>query len=265
MKGLKTYFTYLHRNKLFTLVNVAGLGISLMFVLLIANMVVRQLTVGSDIKDIEHIYVLSNEEYSASNYLVGERLANRYPEMADWCAVNAEACNSGSYAVIENRKTSLEIYCVKDNFLRFFGYSLLSGNPEQALVDAHSIVLTESAARKLFGDEPAEGKMLRLSADKKDMYTVTGIIKDFDNSVIPYEVEAIVPFDYVDLCGQIEGASQHGYGESALYHIQCSKVHRLGFPTESAFHHIQRMVVRKQNSRYHSGQQGKQNNAYQID
>lgn len=109
MKGLKTYFTYLHRNKLFTLVNVAGLGISLMFVLLIANMVVRQLTVGSDIKDIEHIYVLSNEEYSASNYLVGERLANRYPEMADWCAVNAEACNSGSYAVIENRKTSLEI------------------------------------------------------------------------------------------------------------------------------------------------------------
>lgn len=198
MKGLKTYFTYLHRNKLFTLVNVAGLGISLMFVLLIANMVVRQLTVGSDIKDIEHIYVLSNEEYSASNYLVGERLANRYPEMADWCAVNAEACNSGSYAVIDNRKTSLEIYCVKDNFLRFFGYSLLSGNPEQALVDAHSIVLTESAARKLFGEEPAEGKMLRLSGDKKEMYTVTGVIKDFDNSVIPDEVEAIVPFDYVD-------------------------------------------------------------------
>ena len=102
MKGLKTYFTYLHRNKLFTLVNVAGLGISLMFVLLIANMVVRQLTVGSDIKDIEHIYVLSNEEYSASNYLVGERLANRYPEMADWCAVNAEACNSGE--LCGNRK-----------------------------------------------------------------------------------------------------------------------------------------------------------------
>ena len=76
---------------------------------------------------------------------------------------------------------------------------LANGNPlVQALVDAHSIVLTESAARKLFGDEPAEGKMLRLSADKKEMYTVTGIIKDFDNSVIPDEVEAIVPFDYVD-------------------------------------------------------------------
>ena len=36
---MKTYFTFLERNKLFTFVNVAGLSISLMFVLLIANMV----------------------------------------------------------------------------------------------------------------------------------------------------------------------------------------------------------------------------------
>ena len=42
---MKTYFTFLERNKLFTFVNVAGLSISLMFVLLIANMVTRQLTV----------------------------------------------------------------------------------------------------------------------------------------------------------------------------------------------------------------------------
>ncbi len=44
MKGLKTYFTFLQRNKLFTVVNVAGLSISLMFVLLIADMVTRQLS-----------------------------------------------------------------------------------------------------------------------------------------------------------------------------------------------------------------------------
>ena len=48
---MKTYFTFLERNKLFTLVNVAGLSISLMFVLLIANMVTRQLTVDKDLPD----------------------------------------------------------------------------------------------------------------------------------------------------------------------------------------------------------------------
>ena len=53
MKGLKTYFTFLQRNKLFTVVNVAGLSISLMFVLLIADMVTRQLSVDKNLKDTE--------------------------------------------------------------------------------------------------------------------------------------------------------------------------------------------------------------------
>ena len=48
---MKTYLTYLNRNKLFTFVNVAGLSISLMFVLLIGNMVTRQLTVDSNVPD----------------------------------------------------------------------------------------------------------------------------------------------------------------------------------------------------------------------
>lgn len=42
---MKTYFTFLQRNKLFTFVNVIGLSISLMFLLLITHMVTRQLTV----------------------------------------------------------------------------------------------------------------------------------------------------------------------------------------------------------------------------
>ena len=43
---MKTYLTFLSRNRLFTLVNVLGLSVSLMFVLLIGDMVVRELTVG---------------------------------------------------------------------------------------------------------------------------------------------------------------------------------------------------------------------------
>ena len=54
---MKTYFTFLERNKLFTFVNVAGLSISLMFVLLIANMVTRQLTVDKDLPDADRIYI----------------------------------------------------------------------------------------------------------------------------------------------------------------------------------------------------------------
>lgn len=58
---MKTYFTFLQRNKLFTFVNVIGLSISLMFLLLITHMVTRQLTVDKDMKDADRTYVLANE------------------------------------------------------------------------------------------------------------------------------------------------------------------------------------------------------------
>jgi hypothetical protein len=38
--------------------------------------------------------------------------------------------------------------------LRIFTFPMLEGNPDRALGDPYSIVLTETAARKLFGNEP---------------------------------------------------------------------------------------------------------------
>ena len=67
---MKTYLTFLNRNKLFTLVNVAGLSISLMFVLLISNMVTRQLTVDSNVPDADRISVFANERWAGAHTLI---------------------------------------------------------------------------------------------------------------------------------------------------------------------------------------------------
>ena len=74
MGMFKSYFTYLGRNRLFALVNVLGLSVSLMFVLLITDMVIRQLTVDKDIKNVERIYVLTSERFATSHYIVGRNL-----------------------------------------------------------------------------------------------------------------------------------------------------------------------------------------------
>ena len=81
MGMFKSYFTYLGRNRLFALVNVLGLSVSLMFVLLITDMVIRQLTVDKDIKNVERIYVLTSERFATSHYIVGRNLEGRYPAM----------------------------------------------------------------------------------------------------------------------------------------------------------------------------------------
>lgn len=113
MKGLKTYFTFLHRNKLFTVVNIAGLSISLMFVLLIADMVTRQLSVDKNLKDTDRICVFASENTAAGHYLLGEKLQSRYPEIEDWCAYTG---NFGMQTRINDNPTQIQTLVVRKNF-----------------------------------------------------------------------------------------------------------------------------------------------------
>lgn len=59
--------------------------------------------------------------------------------------------------------------------LRIFTFPMLAGNPETALKDPYSIVLTETAAKKLFGSADVLGRVIRF--DTLD-YQVTGVMKD---------------------------------------------------------------------------------------
>lgn len=199
MKGLKTYFTFLQRNKLFTVVNVAGLSISLMFVLLIADMVTRQLSVDKNLKDTDRICVFASENTAAGHYLLGEKLQSRYPEIEDWCA------NTGNFGIqtsINNNPTQIQTLVVRKNFFQFFSYKLAEGNPAQVLVDDHSIVLSRSCANRLFGKEPALGKVLELNmpdakGNSNQKFTVTGIMEDIENSLLKESTEAVIPYENI--------------------------------------------------------------------
>ncbi len=212
---MKTYFTFLERNKLFTFVNVAGLGISLMFVLLIANMVTRQLTVDKKTKDADRTYLFASEAMFGAHYLVGERLASRYPEIEDWCVSANSAGVGDEYADVEGRKYDAKILLAKENFFEFFGFPLLEGNPKQVLQDDYSVVLSRSAANRIFGKEEAVGKTIRMNFTDKHVYTVTGVMEDIDNSIFPSETEMVFPFEamkYINWAAAIENTHMQNFG-----------------------------------------------------
>jgi putative ABC transport system permease protein len=74
------------------------------------------------------------------------------------------------------------------NFFHFFSFRLLEGNPDSVLVNPRSIVLTESTAKKYFGEESPIGKKLRIENGEK-LYTVTGLMEDVpDNSHIQFDM-----------------------------------------------------------------------------
>jgi ABC-type antimicrobial peptide transport system permease subunit len=89
-------------------------------------------------------------------------------------------------------------FWAEPSLLRIFTFPMLEGNPETALRDPYSIVLTETAAKKLFGNAPALGKAIKF--DTLD-YQVTGIMKD-----VPFfshlNFEALVSFSTAEQKGK---------------------------------------------------------------
>lgn len=77
-------------------------------------------------------------------------------------------------------------------FFEIFDFELLIGDRENVLKDPKSLVLSESMARKVFGDEDPLGKSLYLECDRKGFYEVAAILKDVpSNSSIHFDF--IVP------------------------------------------------------------------------
>jgi putative ABC transport system permease protein len=76
---------------------------------------------------------------------------------------------------------------VDSNFLSFFSFALISGEPESALAEPNSVVLTEAAARKYFGDESPLGKTFTVMLYSEIPLKVTGVAIDVPlNSTIKY-------------------------------------------------------------------------------
>ena len=155
-------------------------------------MVTRQLTVEKDQRDADRTFVLTNGQFANAHYLIGEKLQSRYPEVEDWCSYTP---GYTQYTLIEEKPVNIKLLTTRKNFFEFFSYKLIEGNPEQALLSNTSIVLTRSCANMLFGGQPALGKTLHFPGINDQTFTVTGIMEDFNNAIIPDNIQAVIPYE----------------------------------------------------------------------
>jgi len=115
---------------------------------------------------------------------IGAALVSEYPEI-----VNATRLQSGwdgwNLHLGEKSFNSERLAAVEPSLFEIFSFPFIEGDPKTALKDPHSIVLTESLARKIFGKEDALGKTLQINTT--DM-AVTGVIEDIPrNSHIQFD------------------------------------------------------------------------------
>ena len=121
---------------------------------------------------------------SAITAAVGPSFFNEFPEVTDFVRVRTP---SSGYLSIEVKSINCKLLSYVDSsFLRIFSFPLIEGNFKTALLEPYSIVLSKSIAQKLFQNESAMGKTVRLNSDQ--LLNVTGIIEDSPgNSTIQYD------------------------------------------------------------------------------
>ncbi len=189
---MNSYLKFLSRHRLFTVINIVGLCLSMAFLLLLGDLIYRQTTVENYQTRADRTFVVGNEMCMMSNFRVGERLKDRFPEVEDWCSM----AGYGMTFNIQGQEADTKVLVTGQNFFTFFDYRLLTGDHQKVLSAPNQIVVSQSFAQRYWSDESPIGKEMVLgdANDEKARitYTVSGIMDDFDRSIVPDGYECVV-------------------------------------------------------------------------
>ena len=178
---LKIAYRNLKRHKGYAFINVFGLAVGLAACLLIGLFVLHELSYDRFHPNADRVYRIEHAAPPGEAGIpsAGQGLAyifeTQFPEVEHATEVFIPA--SSVPVTLDGEHRHLEdVVTADESFLDVFPYELLRGNPETALAAPNRLVLTESAARRLFGDRDPIGQTVRIR-DEAD-YTVTGIVED---------------------------------------------------------------------------------------
>jgi len=195
---LKIAWRNLIRHKIFSLINIGGLSIGITACLLISLYVNYELSYdGYNIKKDRVVRITNTVRTPEKDNLtvalaptpLATTLRYNYPEVET--AVRLEPI-SGVVKVNDQLFSEKFVYKADANVFNVFTWPFIEGNAQQALKDSRSIVITQTLAKKYFGDSRALGKTIIYN---KEPHRVTAILADLpDNSDL--KIDALLPGDF---------------------------------------------------------------------
>jgi putative ABC transport system permease protein len=186
----------LWRNKAFSAINIFGLAIGLTTCLLIVLFVLDELSYDRHFPKADQIYrmgfsgklngqVLDDVQAGAP---VAQAMHNDYPEVL--AATRMRLWGEPFIRYGDRTFKERAFIYVDSNFFQVFEVPFLKGDPRTALLHPYSIVITQEAARKYFGDADPMGQVLEFK-DWGGTYKVTGLIASIPaNTHFHYELFA---------------------------------------------------------------------------
>ena len=175
----------IRKGKLYSAINIAGLAIGLASGMMLLLWVQNETGYDAFLKDAVQIYRVNVQFKGQKNAgkevvypMSPPKVYREAKTMADVKAVSRVMDNGTARFLKANsgQPFKLSSIYVDKEFLSVFSYKLRLGNRATIWQDPHSIVLTEHAANKLFGDSNPIGQVMDYEGEKM---TVTGVLLDF--------------------------------------------------------------------------------------
>jgi putative ABC transport system permease protein len=198
---IKNYLTIAWRNLLrkkgYSFINISGLAIGIASSIIIMLFVQDELSYDRYHENADNIYRIVMKASMQGNSLhapitpapMAATILADYPEVRS----AVRMFNFGSSPILRNGDRSYienGFIWADSTFFEVFSFNMIKGDPDKSLNRPFTMVLTESAARKYFGDDDALGQVLEMGNDRTH-YEVTGVIEDPPrNSHFSFEVLA---------------------------------------------------------------------------
>lgn len=179
----------LFKEKLHSTINIVGLAIGIVVFIYLQGYISYERSFDSFHEDSEDIYRIASNRFEGGELTrksIGTvptffaLLDSIFPEIEHYTFLY----NDGSYTVQAVGSDygipfeEVKAYYANEDFFKVFSFDLIQGNPTSVLEGSRKMVLSESAARKYFGNQNPIGKTLRITGQQEVLYEVTGVYAD---------------------------------------------------------------------------------------
>ncbi len=200
---LKVAIRNLLKNKSFTAINILGLSMGLMVAILVFLYVKGEKSYESHTDGYEQIYRTGIQANMMGQVMdapvspspMAHAFRTEFPEV-----ITATRINPVRQEIMiqhKDNKIYIENGVYADScFFKVFNYEFIHGDPETALVDLNTMVITETTAKKFFGDENPMGKILNY--DTRQDYTVTGVVKEVNGKTHMIDFDMFMSANAID-------------------------------------------------------------------
>jgi len=201
---LKIAWRNLIRGKSFSIINISGLSVGIAGAVLILLWLQNEISFDKFHKNRDRLY----EVYGLTTYDGKLRTINQtsqplapalkqgFPEVktaSRFTNVNSSLLTAGNKPL-----NGIEGGFVDASFFQMFSFPFSAGAKNDQLQNLYSIVITEKLAKKLFGNEDALNKTIKI--DSTDNFIVTGILKDLPSNT-RFTFEYLLPWAYLKKLG----------------------------------------------------------------